>query len=203
MKIICIGRNYSEHARELKNEVPTEPVFFLKPDTALLRLNRPFFYPDFTRDLHYECEVVYRITKVGKCVAEKFAWTYATEVGLGIDFTARDLQDQAKAAGLPWEKAKAFDQSAVISPFIPIADMPVQDNLEFELWKNGEKVQQGNTSDMLFPVPKLIAYVSRFMTLRTGDLLFTGTPSGVGPVAIGDVLEGWLGGQKMFRCAIK
>jgi len=203
MKIICIGRNYSEHAKELNNAVPAEPVFFIKPDTALLIRNRPFYYPEFTHDLHYECELVYRICKVGRHISPKFAHTYYDALALGIDFTARDLQQQAKEKGLPWEKAKAFDFSAPVSSFVPVSDFPDPGNLSFSLTLNGTTVQQGNSRDMIFPVDTLIAYVSRFITLRTGDYLFTGTPAGVGPVKIGDRLEAFLEGKKMLGFDIK
>jgi len=203
MKIICIGRNYSEHAKELNNAVPAEPVFFIKPDTALLIRNRPFYYPEFTHDLHYECELVFRICKVGRHISPKFAHTYYDALALGIDFTARDLQQQAKEKGLPWEKAKAFDFSAPVSSFVPVSDFPDLSNLNFSLTLNGTTVQQGNSRDMIFPVDTLIAYVSRFITLRTGDYLFTGTPAGVGPVKIGDRLEAFLEGKKMLGFDIK
>lgn len=203
MKIICIGRNYADHAKEMKAEVPTEPVFFLKPDTALLKNGSDFYYPEFTKDLHYECELVVRIDKVGKNITEKFAQKYYSSVTLGIDFTARDLQQKCKEKGLPWEIGKAFDHSAPLSDtFIPTNDLKLGD-LHFELHKNGEIVQQGHTADMIFSVDAIIAYVSRFMTLKTGDLIFTGTPVGVGPVQIGDKLEGFLEGQKMYEFHIK
>jgi len=203
MKIICIGRNYSEHAKELNNTVPTEPIYFMKPDSALLIRNRPFFYPDFTKDLHYECEIVLRINKVGKCISEKFALSYIDAIGIGIDFTARDLQQKAKEKGLPWEKAKAFDSSAPISTFIPVAEFADFQQIEFSLKKNGETVQTGNTRDMIFSYPAIISHVSQFMTLKTGDLIFTGTPAGVGPVAIGDKLEAFIGEKKMLTVNIK
>lgn len=203
MKIICIGRNYADHAKEMKSELPTEPIFFLKPDTALLKNGNPFFYPEFTKDLHYECELVVQIQKVGKNIAEKFAPKYYSKVTLGIDFTARDLQQNCKEKGLPWEIAKAFEHSAPISnKFIEISSIDFE-NLTFELYKNGEKVQTGHTSDMIFSIDKLIVYVSKFMTLKTGDLLFTGTPAGVGPVKIGDKLEGFLNAEKMFEFTIR
>ncbi|MEY3198595.1 MAG: hypothetical protein RJA13_553 [Bacteroidota bacterium] len=203
MKIICIGRNYADHAKEMKSELPTEPIFFLKPDTALLKNGNPFFYPEFTKDLHYECELVVQIQKVGKNIAEKFAPKYYSKVTLGIDFTARDLQQNCKEKGLPWEIAKAFEHSAPISnKFIEISSLDFE-NLTFELYKNGEKVQTGHTSDMIFSIDKLIVYVSKFMTLKTGDLLFTGTPAGVGPVKIGDKLEGFLNAEKMFEFTIR
>ena len=203
MKIICIGRNYADHAKEMKSELPTEPIFFLKPDTALLKNGNPFFYPEFTKDLHYECELVVQIQKVGKNIAEKFAPKYYSKVTLGIDFTARDLQQNCKEKGLPWEIAKAFEHSAPLSnKFIEISSLDFE-NLTFELYKNGEKVQTGHTSDMIFSIDKLIAYVSKFMTLKTGDLLFTGTPAGVGPVQIGDKLEGFLNEEMMFEFNIR
>ncbi len=203
MKIICIGRNYSEHAKELNNAVPTEPVFFLKPDSALLIRNRPFFYPDFTKDLHYECEIVLKITKVGKCIAEKFAHSYIGAIGIGIDFTARDLQQKAKDKGLPWEKAKAFDFSAPISQFIPVEEIQDINSIKFSLLKNGTKVQDGDTAEMIFSFENIISYVSQFMTLKTGDLIYTGTPAGVGPVQIGDKLEAYIGERKMLSCTIR
>ena len=203
MKIICIGRNYAEHAKELNNAVPTEPVYFMKPDSALLIRNRPFFYPDFTKDLHYECEIVLRIGKVGKCINEKFALTYIDAIVVGIDFTARDLQQKAKEKGLPREKAKAFDFSAPVSSFIPVEEFADMQQIEFHLLKNGEKVQHGNTRDMIFSYPAIIAYVSQFMTLKTGDYIFTGTPAGVGPVVIGDKLEAYIGEKKMLTVNIK
>lgn len=203
MKIICIGRNYSEHAKELNNAVPSEPIYFMKPDSALLIRNRPFFYPDFTKDLHYECEIVLRINKVGKCISEKFALSYIDAIGIGIDFTARDLQQKAKEKGLPWEKAKAFDSSAPISTFIPITEFDDFQQVEFSLKKNGETVQTGNTIDMIFSYPAIISHISQFMTLKTGDLIFTGTPAGVGPVTIGDKLEAFIGERKMLTVNIK
>lgn len=203
MKIICIGRNYSEHAKELNNAVPCEPVFFLKPDSALLIRNRPFFYPDFTKDLHYECEIVLKITKVGKCIAQKFALSYIGAIGIGIDFTARDLQQKAKEKGLPWEKAKAFDFSAPISQFIPVEEIEDINSIKFSLLKNGTRVQDGDTAEMVFSFENIISYVSQFMTLKTGDLIYTGTPAGVGPVQIGDMLEAYIGERKMLSCAIR
>lgn len=203
MKIICIGRNYADHAKELKNEVPTEPVFFLKPDTALLKDNEPFYFPEFTADLHYECEVVVKIAKVGKNIQEKFAHKYYEQISLGIDFTARDLQSKCKEKGLPWEMAKAFDNSAPISSvFIDKHTVNLND-LKFHLNINGTIVQKGTTKDWIFHIDQVIAYVSRFMTLKTGDLIFTGTPAGVGPVAIGDRLEGYIGDVKMYEFEIR
>ncbi len=202
MKIICIGRNYAEHAKEMNSAVPTEPIFFMKPDVALLK-EGDFYYPNFTNDLHFECEIVVKIDKVGKNIEEKFASKYYSEITLGIDFTARDLQSQCKEKGLPWEKAKAFDNSAPISSkWIKIADLDFE-NTEFTFSQNGEVRQIGKTSDMIFSIDQLIAYVSKFVTLKTGDLIYTGTPSGVGPVAIGDVLAASLNGEQMFEFKVK
>jgi 2-keto-4-pentenoate hydratase/2-oxohepta-3-ene-1,7-dioic acid hydratase in catechol pathway len=202
MKIICIGRNYAEHAKEMKSAVPTEPIFFMKPDVALLK-EGDFYYPNFTKDLHFECEIVVKIDKVGKNIEEKFASKYYTEITLGIDFTARDLQSQCKEKGLPWEKGKAFDNSAPISSkWIKISDLDFE-KTEFIFSQNGEVRQVGKTIDMLFSIDQLIAYVSQFVTLKTGDLIYTGTPSGVGPVAIGDVLTATLNGEKMFEFKVK
>lgn len=204
MKIICIGRNYGAHARELGNEVPENPVFFLKPDSAILRNNQPFFVPEFSKNVHYEAEIVVKIDRLGKNIKKQFAPRYYHEVALGIDFTARDLQDEAKAKGLPWAAAKGFDRSAPISRFIPLAEAGNNiREIPFRLEKNGQTVQQGNTADMIFAVDDLIAWVSKFMTLKMGDLIFTGTPAGVGPVAIGDRLTGYIGEQKMLDFAIK
>jgi len=247
MKIICIGRNYAEHAKELNNAVPTEPVFFMKPDTALLIRNRPFYYPGFTNDLHYECELVLRICKLGRHISEKFVHTYYDAIGIGIDFTARDLQQKAKEKGLPWEKAKAFDFSAPVSKFVPVKEFPDLNSISFSLqlngitvqeglpWEkakafdfsapvskfvpvkefpdlnsisfslqlNGITVQEGNSKEMIFSFDKIISYVSQFVTLRTGDYIFTGTPAGVGPVKIGDRLEAFLEGKKLLSFEVK
>jgi acylpyruvate hydrolase len=203
MKIICIGRNYVEHARELNNPLPQEPVFFLKPDTAVVIRNRPFFYPGFSKDIHYEVELVLKISKNGKHIAEEFAGTYYNEIGIGIDFTARDIQQRQKEKGLPWEAAKAFDGSAPVSRFIKLSTLPDPANIPFHLIKNGEKVQDGNSRLMIFSFDKIISYVSGFITLRMGDLIFTGTPAGVGSVDIGDHLEAFIDGQKMLYCDIK
>ena len=204
MKILCVVRNYAPHAGEMQAAVPTEPTFFLKPDSALNPKQLPFFYPDFTHDLQHELEVVVRIDRLGKCIEPRFAYKYYNSVALGIDFTARDLQRQAKAAGLPWLVSKGFDGSAVLSSFVTLEELgrPI-DNLDFSLFRNGQLVQQGNTSQMIFPVDTLIAYISRFMTLRTGDLIYTGTPAGVGPVEIGDRLEGTLCGRPLLSLDIK
>jgi len=203
MKIICIGRNYADHAKEMNAEVPTVPVFFMKPDIAILKNGKDFYYPDFTSDLHYECELVYRINKAGKNIQSKFAHKYYSEMTLGIDFTARDLQQECKAKGLPWEIAKSFENSAPISDVFQQTDRINPKEISFELRKNGELVQQGHSKDMIFSIDEIIAYISRFMTLKTGDLIYTGTPQGVGPVVIGDVLEGSLNGQSMFSFEVK
>ena len=202
MKIICIGRNYADHAKELNDgaEIPKEPLFFLKPDTALLRNNDPFYIPSFSSEVHYECELVVRITRLAKCIDEKFASRCYEEVGLGIDFTARDLQREAIAKGLPWELAKGFDHSAALSPeFIPLSELggDVQ-NLRFEMELNGEVRQQGFTGDMLFSVDKIISHISKYMTLKIGDLIYTGTPVGVGEVKSGDNIKARLGGKTLL-----
>lgn len=204
MKIICIGRNYVAHARELNNELPTEPVIFMKPDSALLRNNDPFYIPDWSNDLHHEVELIVKISKLGKSIEREFAPRYYSEVGLGIDFTARDLQNKLKDKGLPWEKAKAFDHSAVIcKEFIPIDSLPNRDAINFRLDINGKTVQEGNTSLMIFPIDELIAHISRYFTLKIGDLIYTGTPAGVGPVRIDDRLEGYLEDRKMFDFLVR
>lgn len=201
MKIICIGRNYAAHAKELKNELPTEPVFFMKPDTALLK-EKEFYLPDFSKDMHHEIELVLKISKAGKHIQEEFAHKYFEEIGLGIDFTARDLQEQCKQKGLPWEKAKAFDNSAPIGNFVPKSNLELN-NISFGLKINGAYKQQGNSSDLIFSFDKIIAYVSQFVSLKVGDLIYTGTPEGVGPVKIGDVLEGDLNGTPFLKLEIK
>ena len=203
MKIICIGRNYVDHIEELNNQRLDAPVVFLKPDTAILPKQFPFFVPDFSDDVHYEAEIVIKVCKVGKFIDKKFARNYYNEVGLGIDFTARDLQSQLKAKGLPWEIAKGFDGSAVLGPFTSISNHDALQNLNFELHKNGQIVQNGNTAHMIWNFDEIITYVSQFFTLKTGDLIFTGTPAGVGPVKPGDVLEGFIENDKQFRLAIK
>lgn len=207
MKIICIGRNYAEHAKELNNPVPERPVVFHKPASALLVNDKPFYYPEFTKDLHHELEIVLKIGKNGKYVQPEFADEYYTEIGLGIDFTARDLQSELKKKGQPWEIAKAFDSSAVLGKFVPLSEIPDPAAIEFELQKNGESVQQGNTRDLLFTFNDIIVYVSKFFKLQMGDLIYTGTPAGVGPVQIGDILDGYLntksGRQHLLHCEIK
>lgn len=204
MKIICIGRNYVEHARELNHPLPEKPVFFLKPDTSLVIRNRPFFYPDFSHEIHYETELVLKVCKVGKSIPEKYALDYIDKIGLGFDFTARDIQQQCKEKGLPWEISKAFDFSAPVSQeFLPKEQFPDLKNISFHLDLNGHRVQSGNSGEMIFSFERIISYVSQFMTLRTGDLIFTGTPAGVGPVKIGDKMEGYLEGKRMLYCNIK
>tara|TARA_B100000780_G_C21103015_1_gene445245 strand:- start:812 stop:1423 length:612 start_codon:yes stop_codon:yes gene_type:complete len=203
MKIICIGRNYADHAKELNNDIPEEPLFFMKPDTALLQEGNPFYIPEFTNEVHHELEIVLKISKVGKHIEEKFAHKYYQQIGLGIDFTARDVQRVCKEKGLPWEKAKAFDGSAPLGQFVDKETLGDLSKLSFQLEKNGELVQQGDTSLMLFPFDQLIAHISKYVTLKTGDLIYTGTPAGVGPVQIGDVLVGYLGDEKMIEVPIK
>lgn len=202
MKIICIGRNYADHAAEMNAEVPSAPVFFMKPDTALLK-DDVFYFPGFTNEIHYECELVVKIDRVGKHIDYAFAHKYYSSVGLGIDFTARDLQAICKAKGLPWEMAKSFDQSAVVSKEWLSITPETLTTLSFEFYQNKVLKQQGNPSMMLFNVDQIIAYISQFITLKTGDLIFTGTPAGVGPIAIGDELVGILNGQEMYRITIK
>jgi fumarylpyruvate hydrolase len=203
MKIICVGWNYPDHNLEMKHETVSEPVIFMKPDSALLRENKPFFIPDFSKQVEYEVELVVRINRLGKNISEKFASRYYEEVALGVDFTARDLQQRQRALGAPWEIAKAFDNSAVISDFIPLSTLANAEGISFSLSKNGVEVQRGNTRDMLFSVNQIIAYVSQFFTLKIGDLIYTGTPAGVGPVVIGDYLEGFIEGNKMLNFFVK
>lgn len=203
MKIICIGRNYASHIEELKNERPDEPVIFLKPDTAVVQKQFPFVIPEFSNDVHHEVEILVKINKVGKYIDAKFAHKYYDEIGLGIDFTARDVQTKLKEKGLPWEKAKAFDGSAVIGDFIPKSELDSLDNINFELTNNGEVVQKGSTQNMLWKIDELVAYASQYFTLRTGDVIFTGTPEGVAKVNPGDVLEGAIEGKKLFRIQVK
>ncbi|MCD8528798.1 MAG: fumarylacetoacetate hydrolase family protein [Chitinophagales bacterium] len=202
MKIFCIGRNYAEHAKELNNDIPTKPLIFMKPPTALLKDNKPFYYPEFSKDIHYECEVVLKICKNGKHIAEKFAADYFNEISLGIDFTARDLQNELKQKGHPWEIAKGFDNSAVIGQFVSKESYDLS-NLKFSLNKNQQVVQNGNTKDIIFSFGKIISYISQFFMLQTGDLIYTGTPAGVGQIHIGDILEGFLEEKKLFHTEIK
>ena len=203
MKIICIGRNYSQHAEELSNKKPESPVIFIKPDTAILQSRLPFYSPPFSNQIHHEVEVLVRINRIGKYIEEKFAHKYYQEIGLGIDFTARDLQQNLKEKGLPWEKAKAFDGSALIGNWFNKNNFSDLNQLDFELVKNSETVQEGNTSQMIWSIDTLINEVSRFFTLKIGDIIFTGTPAGVGPVVENDVLEGYLEGKKAFTLKIK
>ena len=203
MKIICIGRNYADHISELNNERPDEPVIFLKPDTAILPKKTPFVIPEFSKDVHHEVEVLVKICKVGKYISPKFAHKYYDEIGLGIDFTARDLQSMLKEKGLPWEKSKAFDHSAIIGDFLPKKNYTSLENINFELRKNAEIVQKGSTSLMLWNIDEIVSYVSQFFTLKKGDIIFTGTPKGVASVKENDVLEGFLEGKQMFKIQVK
>ena len=203
MKIICVGRNYVEHIQELNNETPDDPVIFLKPETAIPLKNEPFFYPEFSSDVHYEVEILVKINRVGKNIDEKFAHKYYDEIGIGIDFTARDVQSKLKAKGLPWELAKAFNGSAPVSPFMPKTEFPNLQELNFRLDVNGETRQLGNTSLMLFKIDYLISFVSRYFLLQQGDILFTGTPKGVGPVQVGDRLTAYIEDRKMLEMDVK
>lgn len=203
MKIICIGRNYTEHIEELKNEKPTEPVIFIKPDSAVLPKEQDFYIPEFSNDVHYEVEVLVKIKRVGKHIKEEFAGTYYDEIGLGIDFTARDLQSKLKEKGLPWEKAKGFDGAAVIGEWMPKSNFKDLNNLNFSLLKNGEAVQKGSTSLMLWKIDEIIAYVSSFFMLKKGDVIFTGTPAGVGKVSANDYLTGYLEEAELFNVKIR
>lgn len=203
MKLICIGRNYVEHIAELGNEKPENIVFFLKPDTALLRNDEDFYFPDFSNEVHYECEIVVKIDKLGKSIPVNYAKDYYSEIALGLDMTLRDVQQKAKEKGLPWTLAKGFDYSAPISEFIPLKDIGEIQNIDFSLQKNGETVQRGNTNQMIHTVDEIISYVSRFMTLKKGDLIFTGTPKGVGKINIGDTLNGFISDKQMFCVNIK
>ena len=203
MKIFCIGRNYGEHAKELNNPIPEAPVVFMKPDTALLKDNEPFYHPVFSNDIHHELELVIKINRVGKKIEERFAHRYYSEIGLGIDFTARDVQQVQKQKGLPWEIAKAFDGSAPIGRFMPVDQFTDLKNIYFHLLKNGQMQQQGHSADMMYSFDAIIHYVSQFFTLRVGDLIYTGTPAGVSKVEIGDVLEGFIAQEKMLHCEVK
>ncbi|WP_395065313.1 fumarylacetoacetate hydrolase family protein [Flavobacterium sp.] len=203
MKIICIGRNYVKHIEELHNERPDEPVIFMKPDSAILLKQHPFVIPEFSNDVHHEVEILVKINKVGKYIEPKFAHNYYDEIGLGIDFTARDLQTKLKEKGLPWEKSKAFDGSAVIGDFLPKKDFISLENINFELLNNSQVVQSGNTSHMLWKIDELIAYVSQYFTLKKGDIIFTGTPEGVSAVKPNDILEGFIENKKSFRIQVK
>jgi len=203
MKIFAIGQNYSEHNKELNSTNPTQPVVFMKPDSAVLKNNKPFFIPDFTEELHYETELIIKFNRIGKNIDKKFSTRYFTEIGLGVDFTARDLQRKLKSEGKPWEICKSFDNSAVIGNFLSVNELNDIQNIQFRLDINGKTVQQGCSADMIFPINELIAYVSRFFTIKIGDILFTGTPVGVGKVAVGDRLEGYIFDKKMFDFYIK
>lgn len=205
MKIFCIGRNYINHAKELNNPVPTEPLIFCKPVTALLRNNNPFYHPDFTNEIHHEVELVLRICRNGKHIEERFAHKYYDRIAVGIDFTARDVQNRLKQAGHPWEIAKGFDASAPISNFTLLSDFPNLDinNIDFSLTKNGKTVQQGNTSQLIFNFNYIIHYISKYFTVQQGDYIFTGTPAGVAPIAIGDELRAFIGNQELLRCEVR
>ena len=203
MKILCIGRNYQEHIKELNSARPSEPVFFMKPDTSLLTRNRPFYLPDFSNEIHYEAELVLKICKVGKNIQLKFAATYYDEIGIGIDFTARDLQNKCKDKGLPWLISKGFDHASPIGKFLKKSAFEEVHKIAFHLEKNGEVVQKATSAEMIFNFEEIISYISRFITLKMGDLIFTGTPSGVGPVAIGDRLEAFIENQKLLGCLVK
>jgi acylpyruvate hydrolase len=203
MKIICIGRNYVAHALELNNDVPTSPMIFIKPQTAILKDNAPFYHPEFSKNVHYEGELVLRICKNGKSIDEKFADKYYDHITYGIDFTARDLQDDLKKKGHPWELAKAFDHSAVLGDFLPITDLQNGQNINFQTIINGKIVQNGFTENMIFNFNKIVSFASQFFTLKTGDLIFTGTPEGVGQIKIGDVVEGFIEGKKLLTCEVK
>lgn len=203
MKIIAVGMNYADHIVELGSERPKQPVLFMKPDSALLKNNKPFFLPDFSEEIHYETELIVKIDRLGKNISEKFASRYYSSVGLGVDFTARDIQRKAREEGMPWELCKAFDGSAVISEFVPLEQFAGKESLQFHLDINGETVQRGDTKDMIFNINQIIAYASQFFTLKIGDIIFTGTPVGVGSVSINDRLQGYLEGQKMFDFMVK
>ncbi|MCK5346531.1 MAG: fumarylacetoacetate hydrolase family protein [Candidatus Heimdallarchaeota archaeon] len=203
MKIICLARNYVAHARELNNPLPEKPLFFMKHENSIVRGNKPFYYPDFSSDIHHEVELVLKISKVGKNIEKKFAHRYYDEVGLGIDFTARDLQKEARENGAPWEIAKAFDNSAPLSDFLPVSDFKDVSSISFYLDINGKRVQEGVAKLMIFPIDVQIAYISRFITLKTGDLIFTGTPEGVGPIQIGDHFEAFIEDEKVLNLDIK
>ena len=203
MKIVCIGRNYADHIEELNNERPDEPVVFIKPDTTIGQSNTPFYLPDFSSAIHHEIELIVRINRIGKHIQEEFASKYYDQISVGIDFTARDLQAQLKAKGLPWEKSKSFDGATVVGEWVDKTQFKNLQNLDFELTNNGKVVQKGNTAMMLYTVDQLIAYVSQYFTLKIGDVLFTGTPAGVAAVAQEDVLEGYLEGQRLFTQKVK
>lgn len=203
MKIICIGRNYIDHVKELENEVPSKPVIFMKPKNAILLPNKPFYYPEFSDNIHYECELVVKVCKNGKYIQEKFAHKYYNQVTVGLDLTARDLQKELKSQGLPWELSKAFDGSAIVGDFIPLDEQTNFADINFELRKNGETVQQGSAAQMIYTVNEIIEYVSQYISINIGDLIFTGTPAGVGPIEVYDKLEGYLNGEKLLHADIR
>jgi 2-keto-4-pentenoate hydratase/2-oxohepta-3-ene-1,7-dioic acid hydratase in catechol pathway len=203
MKIFCVGRNYADHAKELNNEVPDEPVIFMKPKSALLQPHTPFYYPEFTNELHYECELVLRIAKNGKYIQEKFANKYYDAVTVGIDFTARDIQTELKQKGLPWERAKAWDNSAVVGKWVPVTGLKNKNAVNFAMYKNKELMQQGNSDEMIFSFDYIVSYISNFFSINIGDLIFTGTPAGVGEAVVGDELEGFMEDQSLFALEVK
>lgn len=203
MKIVCIGRNYRDHARELNNDIPDKPIFFMKPDSSILEKNKPFFYPSFSKEIHYETEIVLKICRLGRHIEERFAHRYYNELTVGIDFTARDIQRACIKNGLPWDIAKGFDQSAVIGTFVKKTEFPDITNMCFSLDIDGKRVQQGNTADMIFSFDTIIAYISQFMTLKTGDLIFTGTPAGVGPVALNNRLQASIDAKVLLDFRVK
>jgi 2-keto-4-pentenoate hydratase/2-oxohepta-3-ene-1,7-dioic acid hydratase in catechol pathway len=203
MKIFCVGRNYAQHAKELGNAIPDEPVIFMKPKSALLQAHTPFYYPEFTNELHYECELVLRISKNGKYIQEKFASKYYDAISVGIDFTARDIQNELKEKGLPWEKAKAWDNSAVVGKWIPLTNIKDKKNINFSLSKNKEVVQKGNSTEMLHHFDEIVCHISNYFSVNIGDLIFTGTPAGVGEVVVGDELEGFIENESMFSLEVK
>jgi 2-keto-4-pentenoate hydratase/2-oxohepta-3-ene-1,7-dioic acid hydratase in catechol pathway len=203
MKIFCVGRNYADHAKELNNAIPDEPVIFMKPKSALLQAHTPFYYPEFTNELHYECELVLRISKNGKYIQEKFANKYYDAITAGIDFTARDIQDELKKKGLPWEKAKAWDNSAAVGKWLPVQNIKNKNSINFHLQKNNETVQKGNSADMIFNFDFLVCYISNFFSVNIGDLIFTGTPAGVGEVVVGDEIEAFIEEESIMKLEIK
>jgi 2-keto-4-pentenoate hydratase/2-oxohepta-3-ene-1,7-dioic acid hydratase in catechol pathway len=203
MKIFCVGRNYSEHAKEMGSDVPDEPVIFMKPKSALLQPHTPFYYPEFTNELHYECELVLRISKNGKYIQEKFANKYYDAVTVGIDFTARDIQNELKEKGLPWEKAKAWDNSAVVGKWIPLNTLKNKKEINFGLYKNKEQVQKGNSTDMIFDFDSIVAHISNYFSVNIGDLIFTGTPAGVGEVVVGDEIEAYMEDETLLTLDVK
>jgi len=203
MKVLCIGRNYTEHIRELNSPLPSAPVFFLKPDTSVLTRNRPFYLPDFSKEIHYEIELVIKICKTGKNIRDRYAHNYYNEITVGLDLTARDIQDECKKKGLPWLVSKGFDNAAPLGRFLPKSKLPDTGNISFHLELNGKTVQSGNSKEMIFSFEQVIVHISRFITLKTGDLIFTGTPSGVGPVKTGDLLSGYIGNEKLIYSEIK